>query len=301
MTPPNTQPRVAWLEGQIVPFADARVPITDRGLLLGDSCFETVAVLNGQPFRLSEHQDRLNAGLEFARFRGGPTSDTLATAVRALITAEITAGSPHHGALRITVTRGSGPRGYSPNGADHPRVFIVFHPGSEPARSHPGWRLRTSRFSLSHEDELARHKHGSRLHHVLARAEAEEQGFDEALIRSTAPGRPAVECASGNILWFEDFALVHVPESSPALPGITEGLVRAMAFRRGLTVRPGNLGPTPSDLARLTGAFVTNSLQGVVPVLAIDDHPLPQHPMTQILAADLRDLMSFECDASSSP
>ena len=295
MTAPTLHPRFAWLEGKIVPFADAVIPVSDRGLLLGDSCFETLAVLNGHVFRQPQHLDRLFAGLAFARFESLPMPETIAAATRDLIAAEMASGSPGYGSLRITVTRGSGPRGYSPRGAHQPRIFLVFHPGVPPAQPHPGWRLHTSSFRIAPGDALARHKHGSRLLHVLARAEAEHAGFDEALIRSTAEGQPAVECASGNLMWFEGAVLMHVAESSPALPGITEEIVRTIASCRGLSVQPGALGCTPSDLARLTGAFVTNSIQGIVPVLAIDSHTLPQHPLTKILAADLRERMALEC------
>lgn len=299
MNAPNYVPQQAWLDGRLVPFAEAVVPITDRGLLLGDSCFETLPVLRGHPFRLSQHLDRLMEGLAFAHFEGLPKAETLATAARELIAAEIAAGSPAQGVLRITVTRGSGPRGYSPRGAHQPRVFVLFHPGIEPAQQHPGWRLHSSTFVLFHGDALGRRKHGSRMAYVLARAEAELHGFDEALIRSTAEGSPAVECASGNLLWFEGSALVHVADNSPALPGITESIIRTIASRRGLSVRPGRLGSAPSDLAKITGAFVTNSIQGVVPVLSIDAHPLPQDPMTHVLAADLRELMCRECQNPS--
>jgi len=285
----NATPRFAWLNGELLPFDSARLPLSDRGLLLGDSLFETVAVVHGRPFAFGAHLRRLAQGIQFCGFHQAPTPARLADAARAVVTAEIAAGAPAHGALRITVTRGPGRRGYSPGGAGPSNAFVVFHPGPEPRDPHPGWRLRTSSFRLPHGDPLSPFKHGSRLLPVLARAEAEAHGADEALLLNTR-GEPA-ECASGNLLWFEDKILVQAAHDSGALAGVTQDIVVGLAQRRGLETRPACDHVVIRDALSQGGGMVVLSTLGIVPVVSIDGCECPSRPEARDLWYDLLRLM----------
>ena len=289
----NVSPRHAWLNGELLPFESARLPLSDRGVLLGDSLFETLAVLRGRPFALDAHIERLARGIRFCGFQQTPTPAALAHAARAIVSAEVAGGAPPHGALRITVTRGPGRRGYSPAAAGPANAFLVFHAGDDPCTPHPGWRLRTSSFRLPQGDPLAAFKHGSRLLHVLARAEAEAHDADEALLLNTR-GEPA-ECASGNLLWFDGNMLCHAERDSGALAGVTQDLVVGLAKRRGWqTGTTGMRVPVQEALCQ-GGALVVLSTLGVVPVLSIDGTECRQREETRILAQDLQHLMQDEC------
>ena len=48
---------LASLNGQVMPAAEATVPVTDEGLLRGDGVFEVVRALRRRPFALDEHLD----------------------------------------------------------------------------------------------------------------------------------------------------------------------------------------------------------------------------------------------------
>jgi branched-subunit amino acid aminotransferase/4-amino-4-deoxychorismate lyase len=223
--------------------------------------------------------------MAFAGFAGVPSRDVLARAVDAVIGAEVAGGASPHGAVRVTVTRGPGRRGYSPREAGPANAFVVFHPGPEPCQPHPGWRLRTSSFRVPAGDPMEAFKHGSRLLHVLARGEAEAAGADEALLLNTL-GEPA-ECASGNILWFEDETLCHVPAGSGALAGVTQQVVLNLATARGIPWGAARPGKDFGERIKEGGALVVLSTLGVVPVLALDGHACRQRVETGALAADL--------------
>src|SRR5688572_17072881 len=49
---------VAWLDGRVIPLAEARIPITDHGLLYGDGIFEGIRITAGRVFRLDDHLAR---------------------------------------------------------------------------------------------------------------------------------------------------------------------------------------------------------------------------------------------------
>jgi D-alanine transaminase len=50
---------ICYLNGEFLPLADARVPVLDRGFILGDGVYEVVPVYGRTLFRLPEHLARL--------------------------------------------------------------------------------------------------------------------------------------------------------------------------------------------------------------------------------------------------
>jgi branched-subunit amino acid aminotransferase/4-amino-4-deoxychorismate lyase len=60
---------VAWVEGELSPLAEARVPILDQGFLHSDLTYDVPAVWDGRFFRLDDHLDRLEASCEKMRLR----------------------------------------------------------------------------------------------------------------------------------------------------------------------------------------------------------------------------------------
>ena len=56
-----------YLNGRYLPADEACVPVTDRGLLFGDSVYEVIPAYAGVPFRAAEHLDRLQRSLDAIR------------------------------------------------------------------------------------------------------------------------------------------------------------------------------------------------------------------------------------------
>src|SRR5277367_3464415 len=103
---------LVFLNGQFVSEADAVVPVNDRGFLLGDGLFETLRVVNGRPFRMAQHLERLSRGAEFLKIKLPFTARDLEKFARQLVEQNKTPEA----ILRVTLTRGSGERGYSSRG-----------------------------------------------------------------------------------------------------------------------------------------------------------------------------------------
>src|SRR3954453_5890524 len=59
----------AWIEGEYVPIAEARIPILDTGFVRSDLTYDVVGVWGGEFFRLDAHLDRLERGCERLRLR----------------------------------------------------------------------------------------------------------------------------------------------------------------------------------------------------------------------------------------
>ena len=102
-----------FLNGKFVPEAQAVVSVFDRGFLYGDGLFETIRVYHGRPFRWARHVERLQNGARLLKLTVPFRLDRLAEAALRLIAEN----GQTESVLRITLTRGPGPRGYSPKHA----------------------------------------------------------------------------------------------------------------------------------------------------------------------------------------
>ena len=182
---------VVFLNGRFVAGEAARISILDRGFLYGDGLFETLRIIGGRPHAWEAHLERLERGAAFLKLRPPLTALEMRRAVEQLVLRNSLPDS----VLRLTLTRGPGPRGYSPKNADSPTLLMTMHP--VPATKPRGLRLVTSSFRLAAADPLAQFKTCNKLVHVLARAEAEARGADDALLLNTR-GRLA-EATSSNL------------------------------------------------------------------------------------------------------
>ena len=60
---------VAFIDGEIVPIAEARIPIVDQGFLHSDLTYDVPSVWDGRFFRLDDHLERLERSCEKLRLR----------------------------------------------------------------------------------------------------------------------------------------------------------------------------------------------------------------------------------------
>src|SRR6187399_755572 len=91
---------LASVDGAIGPADEARIPVTDEGLLRGDGAFEVMRLYSGRPFAYEDHLARLGrtcAGLRLAFD---------ADALRSEVTTLLELAGPIEGLLRIVLTRG---------------------------------------------------------------------------------------------------------------------------------------------------------------------------------------------------
>jgi aminodeoxychorismate lyase len=278
-----------FLNGQFVPEAQALIPVNDRGFLYGDGLFETLRVCGGRPFRMAQHLERMTRGADFLKIKCPFTPKELVNFAEQLIEKN----RMPEAVLRVTLTRGPGERGYTPQTDSRPTVVMTLHavsgaPASGTARSDPSpsqavpeagapiqWRLITSSHRIPVGDPLSSFKTANKLVHVMARMEAVEQGADEALLVNT--NGEVVETASGNLFWVGDGEICTVPTSCGALPGITRAVVLEICQSLGLPVNERVI--KPEALGKSEGIFITQSALGIVPVTTLDGEPVASSPL----------------------
>ena len=251
-----------YLDGRIVDPGQARIDPRDRGFLLGDGLFETMRAERGRVPFLDRHLDRLEAGAATLGIPLPQPRTTLAAACLEVLHANRL--GDRDAALRITLSRGPGPRGLAPPPEPAPTLLI----GAAAVADTAPARAVISRIRRNEHSPLSRIKSLNYLDAVLALREASERGADEALLCNTA-GRLA--CASAaNLFLIRDGALLTPGLDEGVLPGITRGLILELASEVGLIAEETAI--APSALERVEEAFLTNSLIGIRPLVAINGH-----------------------------
>lgn len=252
------------------------VPADDRGLTLGVGLFETVLVQDGRLVWGGDHLARLARG---CRSLGLPAPTVEAWTRAAVAAATAAALSRGRAALRVTWTGGSGARGLDAPPNPAPRLLAAASPWSPPAA---GVALATSVVRRNPTSPACRLKSLSYLDAVEARRAARAAGADEALMLG-AEGELAC-AAAANLFWVEGDVLLTPALDLGVLDGIVRARVLAAAPRFGLA--PREVRASPSALAASSGAFLTNSLAGAVPVSSLDGAFLPEpDPRVRALTA----------------
>lgn len=273
---------IAFLNGRYVSEAEALVPITDRGFLYGDGLFETLRVSRGIPLWWKLHMERLQRGAELLRI-ALPVGDNLWAVAGDLVKRNALPDA----VLRITISRGSGTRGYSTKGATHPTIALTLHP--LPPISH-SVSLATATIRLPARDPLSLVKSANKLPYILSRAEAEERGADEALLLNIAGD--VTEASSSNVFWIERGEVCTPPVSDGALPGVVRSVILDLCRKRGAAVAERSV--ARSGLLRADAVFLTNSTVGVLPVSEVDAQKMGNSPIVPTLQGWLSEAEAVE-------
>lgn len=238
----------------------AVIAADDRGLAYGDGVFRTLAMRNGRAELWLQHYAKLSADC-LALGIPAPAQSDLENDLRQV------AAQLRNCALRITVTRGSGGRGYASPQPAIPRRVVAAAPLPDYPESHAtaGVRLRYCDIRLAAQPRLAGVKHLNRLENVLARAEWDDPEIAEGLLLDAAGH--VIEGTRCNLFLVEADRLVTPDLSQCGVAGVTRDLVMAAAAGNDM---PCDI--TQISVARLENAreiFLVNSLIGVWPVAMI--------------------------------
>ena len=185
---------------------------------------------------------------------------------------------------RLTVTRGlDRGRGLDASPGLQPSVVVRVAPWAGPPGSLPmGRALALSGIARNDMSPLSRIKSLSYVEGVTARLEAQARGADDALLCNT---RGLVTGGtSSNVFVVRDGVLLTPPEEDGVLPGIARRTVLEEAERLGIPNMERSL--EPDSVAGADEAFLTNVVQGPVPVASLDGNDIGKGvpgPLTQRL------------------
>jgi len=255
-----------YLDGELLPLADARVSPLDRGFLFADGVYEVIPVHRGRPFRLRQHLERLDRSLGAIRLpnphTAGEWAGILAGVTEAAGGAEML--------LYLQVTRGvEAGRSHLFPAAATPTVFAFASPYPAPAPRvlESGLSavtladIRWSRCDIKSVALLA---------NVLLRQEAADRGADEALLVRDGL---LLEGSSSTVFLCIGGTLVTPPNDHRILPGTSRDAVLELADHW----LPSQVCPLEArEIENCDELWIASAGRGVLPVTTVDGAPVGQ-------------------------
>ncbi len=263
-----------WMDGDLVPWQEAKVHVLTHSLHYGSGVFEGIrcyAAADGPAvFRLTDHVQRLLDSAKLLAMTIPYTRDELVEACKVTVRAN----EMESCYVRPIAYLGYGEMGLNPLPCPV-NVSIAVWPwgaylGEESLQSGVRVKVSSWRRMDPNINPVAAKGTGIYINSSLAKVEAVQSGYDEAILLNTH-GYVA-ECTGENVFIVKDGVLKTPSQSSGALAGITRNSVMTIARDLGIPVEETTL--LRQDLYLADEAFLTGTAAEVVPIRSVDDREI---------------------------
>lgn len=284
---------VIWLDGEMVPWREAKVHVLTHTLHYGMGVFEGVRAYDAEQgtsiFRLEAHTDRLINSGKICNMQIPFDKETLNEAQRAAVR-ENNLKSAYIRPMAFYGSEGMGIR------ADNLKVHVMVaawewgaYMGEENLTR--GIKIATSSYTRHHVNvTMTKAKsNGSYMNSMLALQEAINHGCDEALLLDV-DGYVA-EGSGENFFMIKD-GVLYTPELTCCLDGITRKTIMKMAKEFGIEVVEKRI--TRDEVYIADEAFFTGTAAEVTPIRELDNRPIgigSRGPITEKLQAKYFDIV----------
>ena len=277
-----------WINGIVHPADRPVLSGLNRGFLLGEGVFETMAVINGRIWKLERHISRLQLGLDGLQIPLFMTPDR----AQGILNDLLLTSENQNGVLRLTISSGDGGRGLVTNPGIAPTISAFIDPLPGQQRGPATAFIASTR--RNHLTAASKWKIIPYVDNMMATREALAYGATEALMLNAAD---QLCCFStGNLLVWDGDTLFTPDLASGALPGTTLDL---------LLMAPGSALPIQqkvldgSDLDRMKGLYKLNSLTGILPISSLNNRPLQSEAMPELKT--IREILKTDVIVSCGP
>jgi len=257
--------RKIYLNGELVPEAEAQVSVFDHGYLYGDGIFEGIRAYNGRVFKLEEHIKRLYSSARSIMLNIPMEPEE----IKEKILETIRANELEDAYIRVVISRGIGDLGLDPRKCEQPTTVIIASEIElyDQSLYEKGLKVKTVPTRRNGPEMVnPRIKSLNYLNNIMARIEANLVGAPEAIMLNEQ-GYVA-ECTGDNIFIIEDDSLITPPPYAGILKGIKRGVTMEIAEEMGLDVREVQF--TRYDLFNAEECFLTGTAAEVIPVVEVD-------------------------------
>lgn len=282
---------LVYINGELVPKEEARISVFDHGFLYGNGLFETMRAYKKRVFRIEHHLQRLFFSLECLKF---PIPFTFGS-VKEAIYKTIEANRLEDAYIRLNVSRGEGATVPDPSTCKSPNLIVITreYVSYSPALYEKGYRGKVVRVRTSPDSPSANMKTLNFLDYIIAKMEAKESGFNEGIMVNTEGF--ITEGTVSNIFIVKDGSLATPAKEMGLLPGITRQAVLEIAESKQMQKEEGKI--TRNELLEADEIFLTNSLVEIMPLVAVDEHPVgtgTPGPVTRELMRSYKELVRNE-------
>ena len=274
-----------WLDGEMVPWQEAKVHVLTHTFHYGLGVFEGVRAYNTSQgaaiFRLQEHTDRLFRSAHILRMEMPFDKGTLSEAQRQVVRAN----GLDEAYIRPMCFLGSEGMGLR---ADNLKTHVMVAAWAWPSYMDPeamnrGIRVATSSYTRHHVNiTMCKAKaNGNYINSILALREALDAGFEEALLLDN---EGYVAEGSGENVFLVRNGVLYTPELTSCLEGITRDSIIRIAEDQGLTVKEKRI--TRDEVYVADEVFFTGTAAEVVPIREVDNRTIGtgvRGPITETL------------------
>ena len=270
-----------WMNGEILPWGDARVHVLTHGLHYGSSVFEGERAYKGKVFKSRIHTERLIASAKLMDMEIPYTIEEIEAAKHKVL--ELNGGGDQY--IRPVAFRGSEMMAVS---AQHARIHVAIATWIWPSMFDPVLKMKGIKLDIA---EYRRpdpacapvHAKAAGLYMIctLSKHRAEKRGYADAMMLDWQ-GRVA-ECTGANIFFTKDGA-IHTPLADCFLDGITRKSVIELAKKRGFEVIERRI--MPDELPSFVECFITGSAAEVTPVSEIGPYTFQPGNISRVLMED---------------
>jgi branched-chain amino acid aminotransferase len=253
-----------WLNGKLVPWADAKVHVLTHAMHYASAVFEGMRAYGGEIFKLTEHNQRLHRSAQILDFEIPYSVAELDKAAREALRAN----KLTEAYVRPIAWRGSEQMGVAAQATKINVAIAVWNWGSyfDPAAREKGLRLAIAEFRRPDPRTAPVQSKAAGLYMIctIEKHRAERAGYADALMLDW---RGQVAEATGANVFFVKDGVLHTPLPDCFLDGITRRTVIALAKQRGLKVIERAI--LPEEMAAFSECFITGTAAEVTPVAEI--------------------------------
>jgi branched-chain amino acid aminotransferase len=270
-----------WLNGKLVPWADAKVHVLTHAMHYASAVFEGMRAYGGEIFKLTEHNQRLHRSAKILDFEIPYSVAELDKAAREALRAN----KLTEAYVRPIAWRGSEQMGVAAQATKINVAIAVWNWGSyfDPAAREKGLRLAIAEFRRPDPRTAPVESKAAGLYMIctIEKHRAERAGYADALMLDW---RGQVAEATGANVFFVKDGVLHTPLPDCFLDGITRRTVIALAKQRGLKVIERAI--LPEEMAAFSECFITGTAAEVTPVAEIGPYRFAIGDITRKLMDD---------------
>jgi branched-chain amino acid aminotransferase len=270
-----------WMNGEFIPWKDAKIHVLTHGLHYASAVFEGERAYGGRVFKLTEHNQRLHLSAELMGFKIPYTVAELDAATIELLKRQGFADAY----VRPIAWRGSEMMGVSAQNNKINVAIAIWQWGSyfNPAEKLKGIKLDIAEYRRPDPKTAPSKAKAAGLYMIctISKHAAEAKGYADAMMLDYR-GRVA-EATGANIFFVKD-GVIHTPDPDCFLNGITRQTVIELAKRRGIQVIERAI--MPEELSTFTECFLTGSAAEVTPVSEIGPYRFTPATICETLMND---------------
>src|ERR1700733_12399362 len=259
--------------GKLAHRDQAGVSPFDSSVQGGDAVWEGLRLTNGRIFALTEHLARLRRSAHALAFDSVPSDEEIIDEIRRTLAANNMRDGVH---IRLTLTRGVKiTSGMDPRLNRAGPTLIVLAEYKDPVYDAAGITLITASVRRPAPDCLdPKIHHNNLLPSILAKIEANVAGADDAVMLDH---RGFLAETNATHIFLVRGGTLATPTTVSCPEGITRAVVLDLAAAAGIACQAGDY--TLPQLYIADEAFVTGTMGGLVPVVAVDGRTIGDgHP-----------------------